>query len=206
MFFLFSLVVRGRSTLLFHGMDPLEEKIFILVNEYRKERRLPLLKPSDNLAYVAHKHAVDFIENSPDVNGGNIHSWSDKGKWKPVKYTSDHRNAHLMWSKPLEISNYKSEGFEISYVLEPDIRNTTGVIADEVVNRWKVSPEQNNVIIQKGGWVPMKAMGVGVYKGYACIWFGQEEDIYPDPVETEKGMYKQYYFYERCYFRNVRII
>lgn len=185
-------------------MNPVEERIFMLINSHRQQHGLPLLKPSVNLAYVAHTHAVDIIENSPDVNGGNVHSWSNKGKWKPVTYTPDHRYAHLMWSKPSEISNYKSEGFEISYGLEPNVRKTMIIIPDEVVNRWKSNPEHNNVIIQQGGWIPMEAMGVGVYKGYACAWFGQQLDKYPAPDETEKGECKQYYFYERFYFQNVR--
>ncbi|CAF4783902.1 unnamed protein product, partial [Rotaria magnacalcarata] len=51
------------------------------------------------------------------------------------------------------------------------------------VNAWKNSPAHNDVIIQRGAFqnTPMKAMGVGVYKGFACVWFGQYLDKFPPP-------------------------
>ncbi|CAF1431470.1 unnamed protein product [Adineta ricciae] len=39
-------------------------------------------------------------------------------------------------------------------------------------------------MIQRGGWSPMKAMGVGVYKGIANVWFGEHLDTFPAPGET----------------------
>ncbi|CAF4757768.1 unnamed protein product, partial [Rotaria sp. Silwood2] len=54
-------------------MDATEQEIFTIINNHRQQNGLPLLQPSVNLAYVAHTHAIDVIENDPDVNGGNIH-------------------------------------------------------------------------------------------------------------------------------------
>jgi hypothetical protein len=33
-------------------------------------------------------------------------------------------------------------------------------------------------MINRGIWskVHWKAVGVGIYQGYACVWFGEEED------------------------------
>ncbi|CAF0758619.1 unnamed protein product [Adineta steineri] len=168
---------------LFHGMDATEKEIFMLINKHRQHHGLPSLEPSVNLAYVAHTHAVDIIENNPDVAGGNMHSWSNKGKWKAVRYTPDHRQGQLMWSKPTEISNYKFNGFEISFGHLHPLRKTSSVTPTEAVNSWKSSSGHNAVMIQQGIWQhpPMKAMGVGVYKGYACTWFGQEKDTFPTP-------------------------
>ncbi|CAF0947352.1 unnamed protein product [Rotaria sordida] len=162
-------------------MDAKEQELFTLINSYRQEKGLPAIKPSVNLAYVAHTHAIDVVENDPDVNGGNMHSWSDKGMWKPVIYTSDHAQAALMWSKPSEISNYKSAGYEISYAIGN--RKTSTVDPTYALNAWKASSGHNDVIVQQGIWkdFPMKALGVGIYKGYACAWFGFEEDTYPPP-------------------------
>lgn len=81
---------------LYNGMDEKEKEIFTLINEHRQRYGLPALKPSVNLAYVVHTHAIDVVQNNPDVNGGNMHSWSNKAKWTPVTYTSDHRQAQLM--------------------------------------------------------------------------------------------------------------
>ncbi|CAF3789029.1 unnamed protein product, partial [Rotaria sordida] len=173
----------GEQKSFFHGMDTKEQEIFTLINNHRRQYGLPSLLPSDNLAYVAHTHAIDIIDNSPDVNGGNMHSWSNKGKWRPVKYTPDHQQAHLMWSKPSEISNYKFNGFEISFGYAQNVRKTMTISPTEAFNSWKNSPGHNGVMIQLGTFqnTPMKAMGVGVYKGYACVWFGQQIDTYPAP-------------------------
>ena len=65
-------------------MNAKEKEIFTLINYHRQQHGLPLLEPSMNLAYVARIHSIDLVENNPDVNGGNMHSWSNKGKWKPV--------------------------------------------------------------------------------------------------------------------------
>jgi hypothetical protein len=165
-------------------MNKIEKEIFTLINNHRQQHGLPLLQASVNLAYVAHTHAVDMVENNPDVNGGNLHSWSNKGKWKPVRYTSDHKYVGLMWIKPYEISNYKSGGYEISVGYGHDARKTMTMDPKRVVDGWKRSAGYNNVMIQRGGFsgTPMKAMGVGVYKGYACAWFGQQLDTYPAPA------------------------
>ncbi|CAF4607031.1 unnamed protein product [Rotaria socialis] len=170
-------------------MNTLEKEIFTLINNHRQQHGLPALQPSVNLAYVAHTHAMDVVENNPDVNGGNMHSWSDKGKWKPVTYTSDHRYASLMWSKPSEISNYKFNGFEISFGYEKNVRKTMTLDPNRVVESWKNSPGHNDVMVQGGGFshMPMKAMGAGVYRGYACVWFGHELDTYSAPNGAPNG-------------------
>jgi uncharacterized protein YkwD len=43
---------------------------------------------------------------------------------------------------------------------------------------WKGSPGHNAVILNEGIWSDSnwKAIGVGIYKGYAVIWFGEEPD------------------------------
>ncbi|CAF3565177.1 unnamed protein product [Rotaria sp. Silwood1] len=167
----------------FYGMNAKEKEIFKLINNHRQQNGLAPLQPSANLAYVAHTHAVDIIENSPDVNGGNMHSWSNRGHWKPVRYTSDHAQASLMWSKPSEISNYKFNGYEISHGYDHNARQSMTVEPRKAVDGWKQSPGHNGVIIQKGTFknTPMKTMGVGVYKGYACVWFGEKLDTFPAP-------------------------
>ncbi|CAF1234356.1 unnamed protein product [Rotaria sordida] len=168
---------------LFYGMNAKETKIFTLINNYRRQLGLPSLQASANLAYVAHTHAVDVVENNPAVYGGNAHSWSNKGNWRPVIYTPDHRQAQLMWSKPSEISNYKYYGFEIAYGFS-DYRNREMTVDPiEAVNSWIRSPAHKDVIIQRGAFqnTPMKAMGAGIYKGFACVWFGQQLDTFSPP-------------------------
>ncbi|UJR06849.1 hypothetical protein I4U23_011138 [Adineta vaga] len=178
----------------FYGMNEVEQKIFTLINKHRENHGLSPLQPSANLAFVARTHAIDLVENNPDVNGGNMHSWSNKGNWKPVRYTTDHAQGHLMWSKPSEISNYKYDGYENSHGYGHDARKTMAIDPYRAVHGWKNSPGHNNLMIQRGGWGPMKVMGVGVYKGIANVWFGEHLDTFPAPDKANIIFGNKYQF------------
>ncbi|MES2387968.1 MAG: CAP domain-containing protein, partial [Bacteroidota bacterium] len=109
----------------------------------------------------------------------NAHSWSDKGKWKAVCFTPDHKNAALMWSKPAELTDYKFNGFEIGF-------STTGLAdAPGALASWKGSPGHNAVMINGSIWKDMnwKAIGVGLYKGYSVVWFGDNTDAAGEPAK-----------------------
>ena len=155
-----------------------EKELFDLINEYRQQSGLKAVPFSVSLTKVAQMHARDCVENNPDVNGGNMHSWSDKGPWKAVTYTSDHKQAKLMWSKPSELTSYKSEGFEISHGYVGNARKTTETTPKVALDGWKKSEGHNNVIVEKNAWkgTNFQALGVGMYKGYACCWFGKPKD------------------------------
>lgn len=149
-----------------------EKELLILINNYRKTKKLPSIKLSAELSKVAKIHINDLIDNQPIHGNCNMHSWSNKGKWKACCYTDDHKNAKLMWSKPSELTNYKSNGYEIAFEL------SSGATPEDALTGWKSSPGHNNVIIEKGvfnkiGW---KAIGIAIKGEYALIWFGEEED------------------------------
>ena len=164
-------------------MDATELKIFKMINDHRRQMGLPTIAASNNLAYVARTHAVDVIENRPDVNGGDLHSWSNKGKWTPVRYTEDHSQAFKAWRKPSEISNYKFNAYEISFANGGSKRKFSTVNPTVVVNDWIESAGHNAVMIEQDSFegANFKALGVGVYKGYACAWFGEAQDKLPFP-------------------------
>jgi hypothetical protein len=149
-----------------------EKEMLKLINEYRKSKRLPSIKLSPELTKVAKIHANDLNSNHPDVGKCNTHSWSDKGNWKPCCYTEDQKNAALMWSKPKELTNYKSDGFEIAY------ENSGVPTPSEALALWKKSPGHNSVIVENGVFKNMKwkAIGIAVEGNYILIWFGNEED------------------------------
>lgn len=150
-----------------------EKKLLELINAYRKKNRLPAVEVSASLSYVAQVHAKDLAENKPDKDPCNMHSWSDKGAWSSCCYTPDHKEAKCMWTKPSELTEYKSNGYEICTMtsgakLEPQ----------EALNSWKQSKLHNQVILSQGMWkkYPFKAIGIGMYKNYATVWFGTEQD------------------------------
>jgi uncharacterized protein YkwD len=150
-----------------------EMKLYKLINEYRTKKGLPSISLSAKLTKVAQAHAKDLSENhDPNNKSCNLHSWSDKGEWISCCYTPDHAEAECMWNKPKEISGYTSSGYEISYFSE------AGASAEEGIAGWKKSNAHNEVIINQGIWkkITWKAVGIGIYKGYGVVWFGDLED------------------------------
>jgi uncharacterized protein YkwD len=152
-----------------------ERKLYSLIMEYRKSKKLPLIPLSGKMTRVAQAHVRDLADhyNVKHQNMCNPHSWSNKGKWSPCCYTNDHRKAQCMWDKPKEIAGYEATGYEIVYY------SSAGASAEEGLAGWKVSPGHNPIIINEGSiWskVKWKAIGIGIYKEYGAVWFGDLED------------------------------
>jgi Cysteine-rich secretory protein family len=185
--FLFSSALLSGS-FIFYSSAPLidnvcisaeEKKLYDLITEYRKKHKLPVIPLSKSLCFVAREHVKDLAINRPDKGDCNMHSWSDKGKWSPCCYTDDHKKATCMWDKPSELTSYKGAGFEISCI---------GVkTAESALEGWKGSPGHNNVIINSAHWKKMAwhAMGIGMYGGYAVVWFGEAVDKEGKPEVCE---------------------
>ena len=142
--------------------------------DYRKSKKLGTIPLSQSLTLVAQTHARDLSENYSfdPKNKCSPHSWSTKGKWTSCCYTNDHKQANCMWTKPKEIAGYAGNGFEIAYY------SSQGANAKEGLDGWKVSAGHNPLLINSGSWknVKWKAIGVGVYKEYGLVWFGEDPD------------------------------
>jgi len=153
-----------------------ESKLVDLVNQYRNQNGLPSVSASKSLVTVGQWHVIDLNVNKPAGGSCNLHSWSDKhlDLWSSVCYTDDHANAAGMWNKPREITKdtYLGNGYENA------IGPGSNITASEALNGWKSSPPHNAVILELGGWQGSnwQAMGVGIYKNYAVLWFGHEID------------------------------
>lgn len=151
-----------------------ELKLYEAINDYRKsmgEKPIPL---SYSLTKVAQVHARDLEQNHDIENrsGCNLHSWSDSNDWEGCCYTDDHEKAECMWNKPREISEYDSDGFEITYYYSGT------PTAFQSVSEWQASEEHNDVIVNGGLWQDMewKAIGIGMYGNYVTVWFGRIKD------------------------------
>jgi len=151
-----------------------EKKLYDLIMEYRKANKLGSIPLSKGLTLVAQTHARDLSENYTfDLkNKCNPHSWSTKGNWSSCCYTNDHQKAKCMWSKPKEIASYPGNGFEIAYY------SSLGANAQEGIDGWKISPGHNPLLINSENWarVTWKAIGIGIYKEYGLVWFGEVSD------------------------------
>ena len=152
---------------------PEEQQLYELIMKYRQSKRLQRIPLSAGLTRVAQFHAKDLSENHEYGNTAcNLHSWSSMGNWKACCYTNDHANPSCMWSKPMEIAGYSNPGYEIAYY------HSGGAKADGALTVWKASPGHNTVIVNQGNWknLKWKAIGIGIYREYAVVWFGEAED------------------------------
>lgn len=148
-----------------------EQKLYDNIMEYRKSKGLDNIPLSKSLTFVAQTHVKDLVDNHTDVGKCNLHSWSNKGTWEACCYTDDHANAAGMWSKPKEITTYSGNGYEIAHWASYETD------ADNALKGWKKSSGHNAVILNQGIWnQKWNAIGIGLYKNYAVIWFGNEED------------------------------
>lgn len=153
-----------------------EADLFRLINEYRESQGLPPIAGSRSLTKVARVHAVDLQKNKPFTfeqtdDRCTLHSWSDTGSWTPVCYTSDHRFAEQMWSKPKEITNYEypGDGYENAYWT-----SDAEVTPQRVLEAWKKSPSHNALLLESGIWKGsnLLSFGVGVQQNVAVMWVG----------------------------------
>ena len=149
-----------------------EEKLYSLIMEYRKEKGLPSIPLSKSLTKVAQAHVKDLHQNRPNQNACNMHSWSSNGDWSSCCYTADHAKAQCMWDKPREMTNYKGNGYEIAYGAYGMNATASGALAG-----WINSSGHHAVMINQGIWKsPWNAVGIGIYEGFAVVWFGNEVD------------------------------
>ena len=151
-----------------------EKKLYELIMDYRKSKKLKSIPFSSKLTLVAQTHVRDLMDNYDYATRGecNPHSWSDKGQWTSCCYTADHAKASCMWDKPREISGYQGDGFEIAYY------SSGGANAVEGLEGWKKSPGHNPLLINSGTWskIEWKAIGIGIYGQYGVVWFSNGEE------------------------------
>ena len=150
------------------GLDRKESKLAQLVNQYRQSNGLPNIKLSKALTIVANRHVRDLA-----INGvkGSLHAWSNA----PYD-SSDPKTYSSMWLAPKRLgTGYPGYGYENAFGA-----SGTSPSAQQAFNGWKSSPDHNAVILNQQVWTehPWKALGVGIYKGFAVLWFGEE----PDPT------------------------
>lgn len=162
-----------------------ELKLYELITAYRKSKKLAAIPLSRSLTYVAQEHCKDLAINKPDLKKNcNAHSWSDKGAWSKCCYTPDHKQAQCMWDKPKELTNYTDNGFEIACGSSDPMYKEFVMSADYALESWKKSVHHNNVIINKDKWKDSNwnAIGIGIYNGFAVVWFGKSIDKEGEPA------------------------
>jgi hypothetical protein len=163
-------------------LSPTELNLASMINEYRKEKKLPDISLSRSLTFVAQVHARDLAQYHRQNKRCNMHSWSDNGPWTSCCYKADQHKASCMWNKPRELTDYKGDGFEIAFYSTFPY-SSPYAFATDILKGWQKSKGHNQVIINGGVWkdIEWTAMGVGVYGEYAVVWFGRVPDEAPIP-------------------------
>ncbi len=167
-----------------------EVELARLVNKLREEHRLSQVPVVEPLYNVAKWHVIDLAVNAPhrDRNDDRgmactLHSWSENGNesgggWAPLCYTSDHSRALGMWNKPREISEHRSNGYEIVYWTSAPLSPAMAI------NYWNGKEDELDMILERNNWKrhAWRSMGVGIYGNYAAVWFSEKPA--PDSVLT----------------------
>ena len=143
-----------------------------MINDYRRQNNLPVIPLSKSLFFVAKAHVQDLARNHPDRYNCGLHSWSDKGDWKPCCYGNEAGKGNCMNDKPKELTAYKGKGFEMIYW------GSEVAVPVDAIDVWKSTALTNEMMLNQGKWKTRvwKSLGVGLTDGYASVWFGDETD------------------------------
>ena len=155
-----------------------EYALYRKINEYRTSIGLQVVPISRSLSYVAKLHVIDLFENHPDTSFCSLNSWSDKGPWKSCCHSQYKPDPECILDKPGELTSYKGEAHEICYF------DSYLVNVDTVYNFWMKVEQARDLLVNNRKWslYTWQAMGVGIYKQYACVWLGEERDEEEEPV------------------------
>jgi len=157
-----------------------ETILFNMINDIRRQGKMPLIPLSSDLCKVAHVHISDLLISKPQEKGCSLHSWSSSGKWTACCQTKDPAGVECMKAKPGEITDYKGNGYELIYWGEE-----TATPADAAA-LWQQVEASLDMILCRGKWkgYQWKAMGVGLKEGYALLWLGDKAVDKPVNLST----------------------
>jgi hypothetical protein len=159
--------VSGNDTII-AGISQDETILFNMINDMRRQNKLPSIPLSLDLCKVAQIHIADLIKWKPQEKGCSLHSWSGSGKWTSCCNTKEVFGIQCMKSKPREITGYLGDGYELIYWGEDN------AIPAEAAALWKEVGASSDMILSKGKWsgYQWKALGAGIKSGYAVLWLG----------------------------------
>jgi len=151
-----------------NGITQDETILFNMINDMRRQNKLPSIPLSPDLCKVAHVHIADLIKWKPQDKGCSLHSWSGSGKWTACCNTKEVFGIQCMKSKPREITGYKGDGYELIYWGEDKATPA------EAAELWKQVDASSDMILGRAKWTGYNwtALGVGIKEGYAILWLG----------------------------------
>ena len=164
-----------------------ETILFNMINDMRRQDKLPSIPLSLDLCKVAQIHIADLIKWKPQDKGCSLHSWSGSGKWTSCCNTNEVFGIQCMKAKPREITGYPGDGYELIYWGEDN------AIPSEAADLWKKVEASSDMILNQSKWsgYQWKAMGVGIKSGYAILWLGDADNTTSNVSVGEKQPVEQ---------------
>lgn len=143
-----------------------ERELYKLINEYRKQNKLPEIPLSEALSVVANRHLLDISLNLKTFT----HGWSNCPY--DIK-NNDTWNCVFDAPKRLKVE-YDGRGYENLY--RNNGGNATPALA---LAAWKKSPMHNALILNLDTWndTEFNAFGIAINGNQAAIWFGAKSGI-----------------------------
>lgn len=164
-----------------HCASELEIDLAERINRYRKTKGLSAIPLSRSLSYVAKVHLIDLVRNNSINDECNAHSWSDKGSWKQCCYPLD---SNCIESKASELTDYKALAAENIHWWEDAFHTPS---PEGALSGW-IDSHGHHIVIINEEWAKdfeWKALGVAIYKNYAAMWVGPEEDRATELLKCE---------------------
>jgi uncharacterized protein YkwD len=141
-----------------------EQRLYNSLMAYRRENGLPSIPLSPSLNLVANRHVLDLEINIGDLTHG----------WSNCPYSASNRSTYsCMWDAPQRLGTaYSGYGYENAF------SSSGEATAGSALRSWQGSSAHNAVILNQGMWQDSdwKAIGIGIHRGYAVLWFGEETD------------------------------
>lgn len=157
------------------GLSDEENQLYQMINDYRAESGLPAIPLSPALTRLANRHVLDLEYNLEPNLDHVTHGWSD------CPYSLEEPDTWpCMWNAPQRLeTGYPGQGFENAFGGPGEYEAS----AADAFASWQSSEGHKAVMLNQGDWSSREwnAIGVGIYGGYAVLWFGEEAD----PTETE---------------------
>lgn len=174
-----SFYISGNDTVIV-GISQDETILFNMINDFRRQNKLPSIPLSLDLCKVAQVHIADLIKWKPQEKGCSLHSWSGSGKWTSCCNTKEVFGIQCMKSKPREITSYPGDGYELIYWGEDKATPA------EAAALWKEVGASSDMILSKGKWsgYQWKAIGAGIKSGYAVLWLGDAVSTNANVITT----------------------
>lgn len=164
----YNIVAENVSDTVTYELTQDESILFNMINDMRRQSKLPSIPLSNDLCIVAQTHIADLIKMKPLEKGCSLHSWSGAGKWTACCNTKEVFGIQCMKSKPREITGYAGDGYELIYWGEDNANPA------EAAELWRDVEASSDMILSQSKWsnYQWKAMGVGIKGGYAILWLG----------------------------------